>query len=266
MDGPRVALLLGTLALAAWASFGAGEARAEPGSSGRSGLPKGPARAVQLAEYAEAQSAHYAALERGPRGDPGLPETKSPKRAFFLSLMLPGAGQYYAGARESAKTFLVADALLWGVFAAFRTHQGWREADYVAHATLHAGTDPSGRSDQYLEDLGEYASAAQYNEYAAGIEGPSAVLYGGEADWEWDSEAPRQQYKGLRRSAWLAHTRTTYVIGGLALGRIVSAIHAARSVETKGQPKSKPQAGTQVRAASAGFGRPGFGLALVRTF
>ncbi len=40
-------------------------------------------------------------------------ETKSTKRAFFYSLLVPGAGQYYAGSRVKPAVFLGVEALLW---------------------------------------------------------------------------------------------------------------------------------------------------------
>ena len=42
--------------------------------------------------------------------DSGL---KSPAKAFFYSLAVPGAGQYYLGNKYRAVSFLAADALLW---------------------------------------------------------------------------------------------------------------------------------------------------------
>jgi len=43
---------------------------------------------------------------------------KSLKKAFFMSLLLPGSGEYYAGAKTQAKAFLGAEAMIWS-FAAF---------------------------------------------------------------------------------------------------------------------------------------------------
>ena len=46
---------------------------------------------------------------------------KSHKKAFFMSLLVPGWGEYYSGAKYRAAGFLGAEALTWLAWASWRS-------------------------------------------------------------------------------------------------------------------------------------------------
>lgn len=170
---------------------------------------------------------------RGPR--------KSIKKAFFMSLVLPGAGEYYAGAKTQAKVFLGAEAMIWS-FAAFNKFQGemWKR-DYRNFAAQQAGANPEQTEDIYYQNIYEYPSSYWYNEdiwaearmiypddpqaqeaYVAGL------LYGSPDDWAWQTQADWYQYRGLRVRSQEALHRISYSYGAAILNHILSAVNAAR--------------------------------------
>jgi len=200
-------------------------------------------------------SAQAVAVDRAPSGN-----DRSPKKAFFLSLILPGAGQWYVGGAEKARAFLGLEGTLWGLLLGLRTFEAWREDDCCGFAKVHAHTDAGGQSDHFLVSLESYASAWEYNRFAQATYGPDAVLYEGHLAWEWDSDAARAEFVDLRRSSWQAHTRATYVLGGLLFHRIVSAIHAARMVGKGDEACSSPGRRVQIGVTGPGKSPGSLGL------
>ena len=60
--------------------------------------------------------------------------TKSPAKAFLLSLAVPGAGEYYNGQKIKAASFLAVDALLWTGYFIYHKKGANKENDYEAFA------------------------------------------------------------------------------------------------------------------------------------
>jgi hypothetical protein len=61
-------------------------------------------------------------------------DAKSTKRAFFYSLVLPGAGQYYAGSRIKPLYYLAAEALIWTGYFVYHGKGDDKKAEYQEFA------------------------------------------------------------------------------------------------------------------------------------
>ena len=179
----------------------------------------------------------------------------SGKKAFFLSLLIPGAGQYYVGEKDWAKTFLISEGLLWLGYAGFREYGFWRENDYRVFASVHAGVDPEGKDADFFDNVGFYDSATEYNQVAIWEEGPEALLVaeGSQPSWAWDSEASRLTFRSLRSSSLTARERSLYVVGGIILNHVMSAIQAARSASSDGEEVQLGQCRPDVRPGRLGL-------------
>jgi len=166
---------------------------------------------------------------------------KSIKKAFFLSLVLPGAGEYYAGAKTHAKAFLGAEALIWS-FAAFSKFQGemWKR-DYRNFAAQQAGANPARTEDIYYQNIYEYSSSYWYNEDVwaearmiypddpqAQESYVSGLLYGSPDDWSWQTSDDWYQYRGMRVKSQEALHRISYSYGAAVMNHLLSAVNAAR--------------------------------------
>ena len=156
---------------------------------------------------------------------------KSGKKAFLLSLLIPGAGQYYVGEKGWARTFLLSEGILWLGYVGFREYESWGENDYRVFASVHAGVDPKETDAAFFDDVGFYDSVYERNRVILWEEGPNVRLYAERprAAWEWDNEASRLRFRSLRSSSIQAHQRAMYVVGAIMLNHVMSAIHAARS-------------------------------------
>ena len=141
----------------------------------------------------------------------GIHEGKSPAKAFFLSLAVPGLGQYYYGSRVKSAAFIGVEAAAWilhagwhsdgnkleGEFEEFnRTHwlQG-RYEDYLEivygvrddedtslHAQEVSHNLPNTRTQQYYEMTGKY------DQFAWGWD--DAILYDSITYQDWGVTPP----------------------------------------------------------------------------
>ncbi len=62
---------------------------------------------------------------------------KSTKRAFFYSMLLPGAGQYYAGSRIKPLIFISAEALIWTGYFVYHGKGSDKKKEYQQYALSH---------------------------------------------------------------------------------------------------------------------------------
>ena len=153
--------------------------------------------------------------------------------AFWRSLLLPGWGQHYASG--GGGRFLAAEGALWLSYAALNRLADVRADRFHAYAAERAGAYSRGKGRRFLDDLGFYESRVQHNQFALREDGPNAQLYPAVVafDWEWDSDAARERYRGMRNDSQLAKRQALYATGLVVANHLLSAIHAARSVGKK---------------------------------
>jgi hypothetical protein len=64
-------------------------------------------------------------------------ETKSPRKGFILSLLLPGAGEFYAESKIKAGVFLGLEALFWTGYLSYHGKAKDKEDEYLNYADIH---------------------------------------------------------------------------------------------------------------------------------
>jgi hypothetical protein len=158
---------------------------------------------------------------------------KSTTKAMVLSLILPGAGEYYAENRFRSGVFLGVEGAIWSSFFGFRTYGSWKKRDYKGYASLHAGANLEGKTDDFFEDLTYYDNRDEYNQFARLYNGDDAIIYPEDDfwNWQWDSQDSRGRYRELRNQSKSAYRKAVYMVGLAALNRIVSVLDAAYSVK-----------------------------------
>lgn len=189
----------------------------------------------------DAAPATPAAIAGPAPGGAASPDRKSIKKAFFLSLALPGAGEYYVGAKRYTAGFLTAEGLIWS-FALVSKFQGdlWRQ-DYRDYAAQRAGANFSREDDDYYRDVYEYPNRDWYNEdqwrqardlYPDDLAAQAAYvadkLYGEADDWRWQTNGDWERYRELRVRSRNALQRISYAAGSALLNHLLSAVNAAR--------------------------------------
>ena len=184
---------------------------------------------------------------------------KSPFKAFALSAILPGAGQFYCGSRIKPLLYLGAEAAAWGFQFKYRSdgddatdayhefnHEHWSRTDYEKYLSLayDVADDelvtarevshhlPDDLTQQYYEMTGKY------NQFAWGWD--DAVLNGNSLDdyivvdtippIAGDSTTPysarRFVYEGMRDDANNKYNRADKMIIVALINRLVSGFEA----------------------------------------
>lgn len=159
----------------------------------------------------------------------------------FMSLILPGSGEWFMGNRNTAKFFFGTEFLLWTGYFAANAYVDVLKQDFTAFAAVHAGVSPSGKEDQYWIDIGSSENIYKFNEQKR-VERDLAGTYS-ETEryyWQWDSRENRFRYTDLRLKQHDWKRRVTFVVSGLVLNRLISAIDVIRMIrKTKREEESR---------------------------
>ncbi len=150
---------------------------------------------------------------------------------IFLSLLLPGAGEWAAGHKGAAKIFLGSEAALWLGYWGTQSYINILQKDMESLAALRAGTHTAGKDEQFWVDVGSAASLQEFNErklLERDLEGTYPDTP--EFRWQWQSDEDRLQYveKRFQRLDW--KRRSNWVVGAIVLNHLVSAIDVIRLI------------------------------------
>jgi len=157
----------------------------------------------------------------------------SMKKAIILSLLFPGAGQYYADARFKGQVFMGVEAAIWAGFLAYRVYGGWKADEYKQLAAAHAGVDNTGKDEEFYDMIGFYDNREEYNQFGR-LYYPDRPYYDDNSAyyWQWDSDASRFQFKNLKDASKTAFRNSTFLIGLAIANRIIAGIDTYRTVKT----------------------------------
>ena len=164
---------------------------------------------------------------------------KSKWKALGLSLVLPGAGQYYTESKGKMRLFGGIEAAIWSNFIGFRLYGKWKKEDYIGWAATHAGADVNGKPDSYFETLTYYDNINIYNQLELLYERSEAQVYPDTPEyyWNWDSNDSRIHYRNLRNASKTAYRRSLLFLGAALANRLLSGIDAYRSAGSYNRQK-----------------------------
>jgi len=195
---------------------------------------------------------------------PGSADRKSPLVATLLSIVLPGAGEFYAGNSGTGRYFMAADGLLWLTFAGLSLQSSWVMDDARSFAGLRAGADFSGKDDRFEAQVGNYMSTQHHNETKLRERRYEELYQGAGYEWRWMDEGDRLRYRSMRIRSDELNRAAGFAVGALVINRIISAFSAwqsAKSSHAAGEGWHLG-AGLQQNIPHAA----GVGLRLTRTF
>ena len=176
----------------------------------------------------------------------GPSDTGRRLKAGALSLVLPGAGQFYNGQRGKGLVMAGFEVAIWGAYLGFHQHAGGLSDDYRNWAGIYAGTSGD-HPDNYWQAVGRFRdSDAWYvsqlrQARAFGEDTPPPP--GADLQWQWSNDTFRVQYQDLRADANRAYDRRDKMLLFALLNRAVSIFDAVRN---GGQPSADGQAATAV--------------------
>ena len=158
-------------------------------------------------------------------------EKKSAFLAVVYSLILPGAGEYYAGRFDVGKYSLAGEAALWILYTGMNIHGYQVRNDGRAFARLHAGFDDENKNDDYYVNVSNFMNTFDFNEKRL-RDRDYKSLYDPFSNmaWNWDSDENRRKFRDMRVRADEIINNTKFVAIAMIANRIFSAVNAARFV------------------------------------
>lgn len=153
-------------------------------------------------------------------------QTKSPGISALLSVLLPGAGHYYAGRMDVGSYFLGAEATMWLGLFGVNYYGTIMKDDSRSYAVVHSGLSKDGKDDDYFSNVGTYLNIYSYN---------NEKLQRGEYDklydinthfWNWDSKGSQEEFDKQRKRSERTLNFNTVFITGMIVNRIISGLSA----------------------------------------
>ena len=143
------------------------------------------------------------------------------------SLVFPGWGEYSLDNQIRGRIFVLSETvLLLAILGSYSVAQK-QETEYKAYAAEHAGIDPIGKDRQFWVDIGNYSSLFLFNEeHLRWREFKSLYEDNDTWAWAWDSGNNRERFENMRIASDSWSLRGSFLIGGVVLNHIVSAIDA----------------------------------------
>lgn len=185
---------------------------------------------------------------------------KSALLGVVLSLVLPGAGEWYADNLSTGRYFMGADGILWLSYAGVSLRGNWIRNDARLFASQHAGASMDGKAEQFEVDLGNFQSTDDYNQAKLRNREFDLIYDRPEYAWNWDTKDSRLEYRTLRIRSDEYSRNAKFLIGALVINRVISAFSAWRSVNRYN--KSLQSGGWDLKAQIQGGIPAGHGVAI----
>ena len=160
-----------------------------------------------------------------------LGPTVDQQKPFFSpvvkSLVLPGWGEYSLDNQIRGRIFVLSETvLLLAILGSYSVSQR-QETEFRAYAAEHAGIIPVGKDRQFWVDIGNYSSLLAFNEEHLRWRDFNALYEDNDTwAWAWDSGNNRERFENMRIASDSWRLRGSFLIGGVVLNHIVSAIDA----------------------------------------
>lgn len=169
-------------------------------------------------------------------------EQQHKKTLSYLSLLLPGLGEYQIGQRKLGKSLMVADGLMWVGLGVAAIMQGFVKDELRAYLYTYGDCrgdkSSAGRSAWDLNDnelkLPMLVDSSAFYEQRIYKPSRDETMLKINFYWQWDSEAHHQTYYDLFKTMNTIKVAGYYFLGASVVMRVGSFIHARYVVRNAG--------------------------------
>ena len=151
---------------------------------------------------------------------------KSKTLAFFLSLIVPGAGEYYVNRFDVGKYFLLSEAGLWITFYGFDYYGKFQRDNYINYAKTNGSVNPSGKDSRYWAVIGNYMNINDYNNEKLLNREFNSLFDENYYYWNWNTNQERKKYRSMWLSSESAFNNKQFPAALIIINHIISAINA----------------------------------------
>lgn len=151
---------------------------------------------------------------------------KSKTLAFFLSLVLPGSGEYYVNRFDAGKYFVISEVGLWLTYFGFDYYGRFQKDNYITFAKINGSVEPANKDDNYWAAIGSYMNIYDYNNEKLLNRDFNNIYDEKVYYWNWNSNDERKKYRNLWLSSEKAFNNRQFPLAFIVVNHIVSAINA----------------------------------------
>lgn len=178
----------------------------------------------------------------------------SAKKAFALSLLVPGLGHRYAHGGDWdgwASVFTAADAGLWAGLLGMHWRRDHVIESYETLAVKHGGVDETGKERSFYLNVATYLSSDAFTEAQLRNRTWERIDYADDPShqWEWDSEEHFLQFREMREDAESLGRRRSVLITSLVANRLLAGITALRAARKAEAPDAELSFGVPPRGS-----------------
>lgn len=144
------------------------------------------------------------------------------------SVIVPGWGEKSLNQATRSRIFSLTETALWICVGGSYLAASYEEDNFRSFAAEHAGVDVSGKDRNFWVDIGNYSSREDYNEeHLRFRDNDDLYPETSEWNWSWDNENNRSRFESMRIRKDKYKKAATFLIGGVVVNHIASAIDAA---------------------------------------
>ncbi len=151
-------------------------------------------------------------------------DKKSPGIAILLSLLVPGAGHFYAGRMDVGKYFLTGEVLSWLGLIGINMYGNSLRDDSRTFAVVHSGLNKTGKDDNYYSNIGSFNTIFDYNNDVIRKGEYDKIYDVGSYFWSWDNIDSRAFFETQRRHSERVYNSRIIFGSVMIVNRIISAI------------------------------------------
>ncbi len=183
-------------------------------------------------------------------------------KALLLSLILPGAGEYYLGHKKTAIGFMIAEIGFWAGYFWTGHRYTTMVKDSRNWAYLFAQVNPDGEyPEEFWRAVGSYDNVYENNQRQLIDRNLNGVFDENQFFWDWLDDEQRFQYNRLRIKAKDFKNLRNSIAFTFFVNRVLSLIDVIR---ISNQEKKK-NLSWNIRYIDTGFVR-GFGIHVTKVF
>ena len=146
---------------------------------------------------------------------------------ILKSLILPGTGENSLNFNHRGRVFLLVESTLWFSLISSVLMSDILQREFQTSAAEHANILPSGKNREFWVDIGNYESREIFNQEHLRFREFDAVekYENDEWNWNWDGATSKRKYfESLRIKSYVWSLTGKFLIGGIVINHIVSAI------------------------------------------
>ncbi|MBM4157362.1 MAG: hypothetical protein FJ216_01110 [Ignavibacteria bacterium] len=152
-------------------------------------------------------------------------EKKSSGLALLFSLILPGAGHYYAERMDIGKYFFAGEVASWVGLITMNLYGNSVRDDARSFASVNASFNQSGKNDDYYTNIGSFMNIFEYNNEKL-RKGEYSKIY---ADiekyyWNWNNSPNKDTYESQRKKSERIYNSRVIFAMGMIINRLASGL------------------------------------------